>query len=123
MHMFGIPVHQQQQTHYVQRTIHTICFPHHTLYVPPPPPNTHTQPPTHQRKDYQRILAAREEAARAVLQELVDRITQGPLVLLKQCFTTKQRVRVVTRHKHGVRGVATGMQVVVVLVPAHTPIA
>lgn len=35
-------------------------------------------------------------------------MTKGPLLLLKRCLEGEERVRVVTRHACGLRGVATG---------------
>lgn len=36
-------------------------------------------------------------------------MTQGPLLLLRDWYAQRQRVRVVTRHERGVRGVAVGL--------------
>lgn len=42
------------------------------------------------------------------LDQIASLIKEGPLLLLKQAYQQKGRVRVVTRHGHGVRGVAEG---------------
>lgn len=42
------------------------------------------------------------------LEEMVARVAEGPLTLLKRAYAARARVRVVTRHATGVRGVATG---------------
>ena len=42
------------------------------------------------------------------LDEMVARMTEGPLTLLKRAYAARARVQVVTRHTTGVRGVATG---------------
>lgn len=46
-----------------------------------------------------------------MLQEMMDRV-RGPLQLLQRCCENRTRVRVVTRHARGVRGVATGAHMV-----------
>lgn len=50
----------------------------------------------------------REQLKQNVLQQLVERVQEGPLTLLKRCLLERRSVRVVTRHAHGVRGVAVG---------------
>jgi small nuclear ribonucleoprotein (snRNP)-like protein len=42
------------------------------------------------------------------LDQIASRVKEGPLLLLKRAYQQKCRVRVVTRHGHGVRGVAEG---------------
>jgi small nuclear ribonucleoprotein (snRNP)-like protein len=42
------------------------------------------------------------------LQEIMDAVTSGPLLLLKRACADRARVRVVTRHSRGVRGTAVG---------------
>ena len=39
---------------------------------------------------------------------IVQRVREGPLLLLKACYQQRSRVRVVTRHAHGVRGASEG---------------
>ncbi len=64
-------------------------------------------------RDKTRVLyVARERERQAekgsALDRLAARITKGPLMLLRRCYERRMAVRVVTRHAHGVRGVATG---------------
>eukprot|EP00887_Chlorella_sp_A99_P006588 scaffold3.g6588.t1 len=57
------------------------------------------------------VVAARAErcAPRASpLDELAARVRGGPLLLLRRAYAARGRVRVVTRHARGVRGVAEG---------------
>lgn len=42
------------------------------------------------------------------LDQIASRIKEGPFLLLKHAYQHKGKVRVVTRHGHGVRGVAEG---------------
>ncbi|PSC71977.1 U7 snRNA-associated Sm LSm11 [Micractinium conductrix] len=42
------------------------------------------------------------------IDEIAERVRKGPLLLLKACYQQRRRVRVVTRHAHGVRGSAEG---------------
>lgn len=42
------------------------------------------------------------------LDEIAQRVKQGPLLQLRGWYTQRQRVRVVTRHERGIRGTATG---------------
>ena len=59
-------------------------------------------------------MRARRDAGKAVtpaLQRVMDAVPgEGPLGLLRRCYAARAttRVRVVTRHRRGVRGVATG---------------
>ncbi len=64
-------------------------------------------------RDKTRVLYVARERERlaekgSALQRLAQRVTKGPLMLLRRCFEEKMAVRVVTRHAHGVRGTATG---------------
>ncbi|KAK9818736.1 hypothetical protein WJX74_005626 [Apatococcus lobatus] len=64
-------------------------------------------------RDKSRVLYVARERERlaekgSALERLVARVTRGPLLLLRRCYENKTAVRVVTRHSHGVRGVATG---------------
>lgn len=65
-------------------------------------------------RDKSRVLYVARERERlaekgSALERLVTRVTKGPLLLLRRCYESKTAVRVVTRHAHGVRGIATGM--------------
>lgn len=42
------------------------------------------------------------------LDQIAQRIREGPLLLLKRCYQERRRLRVVTRHSHGVRGSSEG---------------
>lgn len=57
------------------------------------------------------VVAARS-AARAQrsnpIEEVAARVREGPLALLRRAYAARARVRVVTRHGRGVRGVAEG---------------
>ena len=52
--------------------------------------------------------AAQQEARERHLPTLLDLAARGPLQLLARAVAEGSRVRVVTRHSHGVRGVAVG---------------
>lgn len=60
-------------------------------------------------------VRSRQEAAAAAarppaLQRVAAAVPEGPLSLLRRaCNSREQKVRVVTRHRRGVRGVATGV--------------
>ena len=47
------------------------------------------------------------------IDQLADQIERGPLLLLKNCYKAQGSVRVVTRHAHGIRGIAKGRLVAV----------
>jgi small nuclear ribonucleoprotein (snRNP)-like protein len=51
--------------------------------------------------------------ARHPIEEIASRLKEGPLVALQHWYAHQQRVRVVTRHNHGIRGVAHGTLVAV----------
>lgn len=59
-------------------------------------------------------VRSRQEAAAAAarppaLQRVADAVPDGPLSLLRRCHGSRElKLRVVTRHRRGVRGIATG---------------
>ena len=62
------------------------------------------------RREAVRARRDAEKATTPALQRVMDAVPEGPLGLLRRCHLAREatRVRVVTRHRRGVRGVATG---------------
>ena len=62
------------------------------------------------RREAVRARRDREKPKTPALQRVMDAVPEGPLGLLRRCHLARDavRVRVVTRHRRGVRGVATG---------------
>lgn len=57
------------------------------------------------------VVAARAAAKAprtSPIEELASRVREGPLTLLRRAYAARARLRVVTRHGRGVRGVAEG---------------